>query len=320
MTGPIGVTLLNLGGPTQDAEVEGFLRRLLSDPRVLPVPWPLRPWLARRIARRRAPVVAGHYRKIGGSPLPSESLAQAEALEKELGELGEAYRVRHVFRHSPPWADRVLEEFSAGGVRRLIALPAYPQFSQSTTGSALADLSRVVRRHKLELVAIRSYPDAPGFISALADRTAPLAEGSYLLFSAHGLPASMVKKGDPYTREVDRTVRALSRALGEDRPSSLAFQSRLGKTEWTRPYLVDEIERLGKEGIRSLTVVPLSFACENLETRYELDIELAELAGENGIGSFRRVPAPGCHPDFIRELARLVRDRTEEAGWGRDGQ
>jgi ferrochelatase len=313
MAGPIGVVILNLGGPSDEAGIQGFLRRLLSDPEVLPVPWPVRPLLARRIARKRAPLVAGHYRTIGGSPIEQETRAQANALEKALGK---GFAVRHIFRHAPPFADDVIAELATEGVRRLIGLPAYPQFSRSTSGSALADLRRAASRHTLQVHEVRSYPDGPGFIAALADQTGPDRDSGRVVFCAHGLPMQLVNRGDPYPGEVRRTAEALARALGLGDAWSLAYQSRMGKTEWTRPYLTDEITRLGREGVGALTLVPLSFACENLETLYELDIEVAELARQSGITIFKRVPAPGCHPEFIGELARQVRDRVDSAGWG----
>jgi ferrochelatase len=323
---PIGVVLLNLGGPAREAEIEDFLRSLLSDPDVLPAPWPIRPLLARRIARKRAPRVAEHYRAIGGgSPIETETRAQVEALANELGQ---DFAVRHAFRHGPPFADTVVDQLANAGVRRVVALPAYPQWSRSTTGSALADLARAISGKDMQMTEVRSYPEGPGYIAALADLTRPLMPDSgHLVFSAHGLPQSMVDRGDPYPHEVGRTVKALTAALGittgadasKGDSHSLAYQSRMGKVEWTRPYLRDEISRLGKAGVTSLLVVPLSFVCENLETRYELDIEMAKLAKECGITSFRRVATPGCHPEFIQELARLVSEQATAAGWKADG-
>jgi len=115
--------------------------------------------------------------------------------------------------------------------------------------------------------------------------------------------------------EVGRTAEALVSRLPSGTTCSLAFQSRLGPVEWTRPYLTDEIERLAGEGVRSLVVVPVSFVADCLETTYELAIEVAALAREAGIASYRVAPAPGAHPAFIDELADLVRDAARWAGW-----
>lgn len=172
---PTGVVLMNLGGPRNEDEIAPFLTSLLSDPQVVPVPWPVRPLLARRIARRRSPRVAEHYRAIGGrSPIEEQTRAQVEALELELGE---GYQVRHAFRHSPPGADRVMREFAAAGIRRVVALSAYPQWSQTTSGSAVRDLNRAARPHGIKVREAPSYPEEEGFILALKELIQPYLDG-----------------------------------------------------------------------------------------------------------------------------------------------
>jgi len=309
----IGVLLLNLGGPADAAGVAPFLRSLLADPDVVPAPWPVRPLLARWVAWRRAPHTAAHYDAIGGSPLGAQTRAQVDALAAALGA---PFCVDFAFRHSPPATAAAVAALRSRGVQRLIALPLYPQHSFTTTGSALTELRRAVASSGLELAEVSSFPDDADFVAAWADVTRPLLEAdSHVVISAHGIPASIVRRGDPYVDEVKRTAQALAAALPAGTRWSLAFQSRLGPVEWTRPYLVDEVARLGREGVRQLVVVPISFVCENLETRYELDIELCELARSSGIASFKRAPTPGVRAAFIRGLARLTRDTAQRAGW-----
>jgi len=315
MGDPLGVVLLNLGGPEGEAQIPDFLRRLLGDPDVIRLPGPVRKMLARFIARRRSPKVAGHYKQIGGrSPIGQQTRAQAEALRAALGE---GWLVRYAFRHAAPFADQVAAGLAEAGARRVVALPAYPHWSGSTSGSALKDMRRAAAPHGLALTHTPSFPDGPGYVRALADNIAPLlTAGCHLLVSAHGLPEAMVRRGDPYVDEVSKTFEALRVALPASTAMSLAFQSRLGPVQWTRPYLVDEVARLAAEGVRSLVVAPVSFVCENLETLYELDKEVAEIARSNGIVDYRRAPVPGVHPAFIDELAGLVRRAAAEAGFG----
>jgi ferrochelatase len=310
----IGVILLNLGGPEREEEIPTFLRSMLSDPHVVDLPWPARPVLARLISAARSKKVAERYRMIGGgSPIGEQTQKQVEALADQLGE---AFVVRHVFRHAPPRAERALSELVAEGISRVVALPAYPQRSRSTTGSAVDDLRRATRLHRLEVIETSSFPDGAGYIESLIAGTLPLLEYSTnVIISAHGLTQRMIDQGDPYVDEVGRTADALAARLPSGTTCSLAFQSRLGPVEWTRPYLTDEIKRLAGEGVGSLVVVPISFAAECLETTYELSIEVAELAHQSGIASYRVAPAPGTHPAFIDELARLVRDATKGAAW-----
>jgi len=311
---PLGVALLNLGAPESEAGIPSYLQGLLSDPSVMPLPWPARPLAARLIARQRAGITASHYRAIGGrSPLCSQTRGQVEALRAALGD---HVVVRYVFRHSAPRAAPVLSAMADAGVRRVVAVPAYPQWTRSTSGSAAADLDRAGRRAGVQVRCTSSFPDAPGYIEALAALILPhLSTSAHLLLSAHGLPKRTIRRGDPYLDEVGRTVAALSRRLPAGTRYSLAFQSRVGPMAWTGPALGAEVSRLARGGVRTLVVAPISFVCENLETVYELDVELAALARECGITTFRRVPAPACHPAFISEIARLVRRTAGEAGW-----
>lgn len=313
----IGLVLANLGGPTGPHDARSFLRRLLSDADVVGAPWPVRPLLARWVARRRGPRVIEHLRAIGGrSPLAAETRAQVEALRAVLGP---GWAVRYAFRHAEPFAADVLAGLAAEGVRRLVALPAYPQWSRSTSGSALDDLQRAADRAGLELAAVDAFCEAEGYLAALADGVRPLLDGAeHLIVSAHGLPQRMVAAGDPYREQTERTAAALIRALDCDLPWTLAFQSRLGPVEWTRPYLSDVVAELGAAGVHRLVVAPVSFVCENLETRWELDCELVELARAAGIAELRRAPAPGSHPAFIATLAALARERARAAGWEQD--
>ena len=312
--GPIGVIVLNLGTAETPDELPGYIRRLLSDPDVVPLPWPLRQIIGLVAAARRAGPVAEHYRAIGGrSPLHAETRRQIEALRADLGH---GWTVRFAFRHSTPYAGAVLDGLRETGTRRLVALPAYPQYSQATTGSGMKVLEREARQRGMELVAVRSYPEAPGYLEALGNATARLVEpGDYVLYSAHGLPQRMVDQGDPYVGEVERTVRAAAARLPAGTPHSLAYQSRVGRMKWTGPYLRDELNRLGREGVESLVIVPVSFVCENLEALYELDLEHGELARAAGIARYRRAPVPGDSPCFIRELAGLCRGQARQAGW-----
>ncbi len=308
-----GVVLLNLGAPEDEQSIPDFIRRMLSDPDVIPIPWPARHLLARSIARRRAGPVAAHYRAVGGRrSLGAGTRCQVEALRSVLGS---AIMIRHAFRHSPPYAVNVLSDMAAHDVRRVVAVPAYPQAARSTRGSAVRDILSAGRLTGVEVRVAPSFPEGPGYIEALADLARPLlSAGSYLVVSAHGVPVRGARNGDGYLGEVALTEKALIERLPPGTRHSLAFQSRVGRMQWTGPGVHQEVERLAGEGVRAIVVAPISFVCENLETTYELDIEVAAHAREHGL-AFARVPAPGCHPSFISELARLARRAARTARW-----
>jgi len=318
-----GVVLLNMGGPDSLSAVRPFLARLLSDPKLVRLPLaPLtqRPfaWLVSGVRARK---VRRYYEEIGGrSPIAAWTERQRAALEAELRETGERFRVYVGMRYWHPLARHAVLEMKEDGVGRGIALPLYPQYCTATTGSSMADLRRWMRwaGAGFPMTEIASWPDHPGYVTALCDRiTETMREmpRPHLLFSAHGIPKSLVDAGDPYREEVERTVAAVMRRW-PGIPHSISFQSRLGPTEWLEPHTGDEVKRLGREGLRSLVVVPVSFVSEHVETLHELDIRLKETAREAGIADYRRVPALNDAPAFIRALRDIVRaaaDSGEEA-------
>lgn len=311
----VGVVLLNLGGPADLESIRPFLRQMFSDPAILRIPNPLRALLAWTIARFRAPLVADRYKLIGGgSPILQETRRQAQALEGALRP--EGLPVRCILRYSPPFAPDVLEELSSLGVQNVIALPLFPQRSHTTTDSSLADLRRAAVKRSIQVIPVSEYPDLPGFVSVLADRIQRELdeERATILFTAHGLPELYLKDGDPYVDQVKITVKRIVDELPDPPDHLISFQSRLGPVKWVGPDVRDTVARLGKEGMRSLIVCPVSFVSEHLETIYDLDIDLPRIARAAGIVNYRRVKTVRDENRFIRGLAQLVRDRLPELG------
>jgi ferrochelatase len=302
----IGVLLVNLGGPSSETEVAAFLRSMLSDPAVVPLPRLFRSLVAWAAAARRTPRVALRYRSIGGgSPVVQETAAQADAMTRLLGG---GYEVSCAFSHSKPLVETVVEELTDRGCTRLIVAPMFPQKSGATGDAAVSRVRRAADG-KVEVAELGSFAAAPGFIESLVRLASPhLPATQHLLVVAHGLPERMTKRGDPYVSEVRSSFAALAARLPAGLPLSLAYQSRLGPVRWTQPQVSDVVRRLAQQGVRKLVVLPVSFVCENLETLYDLDIELRELAQRAGITDFRRVPTPGTDPLFIKELAARVRN------------
>lgn len=308
------VVLFNLGGPDGPAAVEPFLYNLFSDPAIIGLPGVLRRPLARLMARRRAAVAHAIYARLGGaSPLFANTQAQAQALEERLGQPA---RVFIAMRYWHPLTEASVLEVRDWQPEEIVCLPLYPQFSTTTTASSLAAWREAAARAGLECPTriVRSYPTEPGFITAQAqliapvlDAGAPAGRGVRLLFTAHGLPKKIVRRGDPYPQEVAATAAAIARAL--DRPEldwRISYQSRVGPLQWIGPYADEEIRAAGAAGL-SLVVSPISFVSEHSETLVELDEDYRRLALGSGVASYRRVPTVGTHPLFIDALASLVR-------------
>jgi ferrochelatase len=309
----VAVVLFNLGGPDRPEAVKPFLRNLFSDPAILRVPALLRRPLAAGIAGRRAVAAREIYAKLGGgSPLLPNTVAQAEALQSALADLG-AVRTFPCMRYWHPRADEVAAQVRAYAPERLVLLPLYPQFSTTTTASSLADWHGAARRSGMTAPAsaVCCYPTEPGFIAALAEGTRSALQaspGARLLLTAHGLPERVVAAGDPYQRQVEDTAAAVVQAL--DMPEldwTVCYQSRVGPLRWIGPATDAEVRRAGRDK-RAVVMAPIAFVSEHSETLVELDMEYGHLAKESGVPSYRRVPTVSTNPAFIAGLARLVRD------------
>src|SRR4051794_5650754 len=246
---------MNLGGPDSPDSVRPFLYNLFRDKAIIRLPAPLRLPLAALIASRRAPTARQIYAQLGGaSPILANTQAQADALERELGE---GYRCFIAMRYWHPLTAATVAEVRQWAPDEIVLLPLYPQFSTTTTESSLAAWAREAKRQRIDVPtkSIRSYPDASGFIAALAAATGKTLDqarsGTHpirLLFSAHGLPQRIVQAGDPYPREVATTAAALTEALdrrGLD--TTICYQSRVGPLAWIGPSVEEELHRAARD-------------------------------------------------------------------------
>ena len=314
----LGVLLFNLGGPETLRDVKPFLYRLFSDPEIIRVKWtPVRKLIAYTIATFRHKTSEGYYRQIGGgSPLRRLTEEQARSLETELKSRGADAQTFVGMCTWHPFLAEAVENIEKSNVDTLVILPLFPQYSVTTTGSGFAALREVIKNRpafkKLNVRWISSWPDQTSYVQAFAEAierelvrfTNP--SKTHILFSAHSIPESYVKEGDPYLEQTKKTVELVIGRLGRQNPYQLSFQSKIGPVKWLEPFTSDVITKLGKEGVEDVLVVPISFVSEHIETLYELDILFKKIAEEAGVKNFRRVPALNSDPIFIRALAEIV--------------
>ncbi len=324
----VAVVLFNLGGPTSLDNVEPFLFNLFNDPAIIRVPSPFRYLLAKLISSRRAPVARAIYAKLGGSsPILGQTYSQASALQAALHDPAVHCEVFVVMRYSTPRALDVVEQVKRFRPNKVVLLPLYPQFSTTTSRSSLQDWAITAKQKKLKAstTALCCYPVNSGLISAHRDLIAetlknlPANVKFRVLFSAHGLPQSVIRSGDPYQEQIGQTAQAIVEAL--EYPGldwRICFQSRVGPMKWIGPSTEEEIRRAGSEGL-AVVVVPVAFVSEHSETLVELDMEYATLASECGVSTYLRVPAIGTHPAFIEGLAGLVRNAIRRDGVNPEG-
>jgi ferrochelatase len=318
----VGVVLFQLGGPDSLDAVEPFLRNLFLDPDIIPM-GPLgflRGPLARFIAKKRSVPVAGRYAMIGRrSPIALLTERQRAKLSASLAPYVDPVVVTAMRYWKPFTEDAVAALKAAGPLDELVLLPLYPHYSYATTLSSMKEWRRVYGNpaNGPPERAIESFYNHPSYIQALVQKIGvclrhfPDSSRIHLLFSAHGLPMSLVEKGDPYPKQVAETVRLVcengaKQYAGWPRSHLVCYQSRVGPSKWLEPPFLGTMERLGHEGVKEMLVVPISFVTEHIETLHEINIDGRVDARKYGIERFRMMPAVGDSAPFIAALQDLV--------------
>ncbi len=293
--------------------VQPFLFNLFSDKDIFRLPFGQK-LFAGIISSRRAPKIIEEYRQIGGSsPINKWTEIQRSMLEKSLKETYPEIEVFTAMRYWNP-----LTKETAGIIRnkffdRIILLPLYPHYSISTTGSSFNEWKRCFGEDK-RAVFINNYCDNEDYIEALNERIDKAIEESeisirsnlQLVFSAHGTPVSMVKSGDPYSIQIEKTVRSIMEKRKQSHEWHLCFQSKVGPVKWLEPSTENTIKKLAAEGKKNLIIIPVSFVSDHIETLYELDIEYRHTAKESGIESYKVIQGLNDSPLFINALKKIV--------------
>ena len=256
----------------------------------------------------------GRYRAIGGgSPLSRIVEAQRAAVAAELDARSIPMPVYAGMRHIEPRIGEVVKGMAADGVERLVAIALAPQKSSNAVGyrravdAALAEIGGDAPT----VEHVDSWHAEPRFIDALAQTTSEALAAFEdpaavrVMFTAHSLPARVVADGDPYPDELAATARLVAERLGLDR-WEFSFQS-AGRTgePWLGPDILDEIRRLGAEGVRALVIRPVGFVADHLEVLYDIDIEAQAVAAEAGV-RLVRARSMNTDPTFIAGLADIA--------------
>ncbi|MFW2357165.1 ferrochelatase [Hydrogenophaga sp.] len=320
------VLLCNLGTPDEPTApaLRRYLAEFLGDQRVVEIPrfvWML--ILHGIILRVRPKKSAAKYAGIWmpeGSPLKVWTERQATLLRGYLGERGHQVTVRYAMRYGNPSIASVMDELKAEGVTRVLVLPAYPQFSATTTASVVDGVMNWAAqvRNLPELRFINRYHDHAGYINALAKtiRAHWMAHGQseQLVMSFHGVPERTLQLGDPYHCECHKTARLLAEQLGlpKDR-YKVTFQSRFGKAKWLEPYTEPTLIELAQQGLKSVDVVCPGFTSDCLETLEEINMEAREAFLHAGGQSFQYISCLNDHPEWIRALSDVAEQHLQ--GW-----
>lgn len=323
----LGVLVTNLGtpeAPTTKA-LRTYLAQFLADPRVVEFPRLLWKIILHGIILRIRPArSAKAYQTVWteqGSPLMFHTRAQRDGLAAKLKEqYGDGVQVEFAMRYGQPSIGNALEKLMNGGVRKLIVLPMYPQYSGSTTGSTFDNLAEdfTQRRWLPDLRFISHYHDYPPYIAAVAEKIkahwAEHGRCDKLIFSYHGVPKRYLLQGDPYHCECYKTTRLVAEYLDLDKDEYMTtFQSRFGREEWLQPYTDETLKGLPAKGVKSVQMVCPGFSSDCLETIEEIGEENREYFVEAGGESYQYIECLNADAAHIDMMTQLVLENMQ--GW-----
>jgi ferrochelatase len=316
-----GVLLVNLGTPAAPTAraVRPYLAEFLSDPRVIEV----RRWLwwliLHGVILRLRPSRSAHaYAKVWteqGSPLRVGSEALAAGLQAELSRQrpNGPIRVALAMRYGEPSVAGTIERLQREGVRKLLVLPMYPQYSATSSGSVIDAVMDTYKKLRWppELRIINDYHNDPAHIEALASSIERWwqthGRGDKLLLSFHGIPERYLHAGDPYFCQCHATARLLRERLGlPDDKMVISFQSRVGRERWLHPYTDQIVRKLAAEGVKSLDVACPGFSVDCLETLEEIAMQNRDFFIEAGGSTLRYIPALNDSAGQVGSLAALI--------------
>lgn len=316
-----GVLLVNLGSPasTKTRDVRRFLRDFLGDPRVVNLPRPLWWLILNLFVLPFRPRKSAHaYQSIWtpeGSPLIVFTRRLSEKLAKRLA--GEGIRVEHAMRYGQPALATRLNEFQQQGIKDIVIVPLYPQYSSTTTATVFDVVGKafLAWRYLPSLRFISDFHRHPAYIQAVADSVREYwrehGQSQLLMMSFHGLPAKLTELGDPYFHQCQASGQLIAENLGlADDQWQLVFQSRFGRAEWLKPYCVEQLALLPGQGIKQVDLICPGFSTDCLETLEEIAIANREVFLEAGGERYRYIPAlndSDAHVELMVDLVSTAR-------------
>lgn len=329
MAKKLAVVLFNLGGPDSRDAIYPFLTNFFTDPNIIRLPYPLRRVIAWIIATRRTKKEAGDsYAALGGkSPLLENTQAQANALEAALNRRSPDLqcKVFIAMRYWHPLSGETAAKVKDFAPDEIVLLPLYPQYSTTTTRSSLQAWQLACKKAGLSVPTstVCCYPAGDGFIEASArlirNALDQAPAGTRVLFSAHGLPESIIREGDPYQWQCEWSASEIAAALGLAQSQwQICYQSRVGPKKWIGPSTDEALHKAAEDKVPGVLVYPHAFVSEHVETLVEIEQEYRHVAETLGIPWFGRVSTVGISDVFIDSLADMVQSSLGSHGLAPD--
>ncbi|MDN5067521.1 ferrochelatase [Aliarcobacter butzleri] len=302
------LVLLNMGGARDKSELKMFLTNMFNDENILTIKNAfIRKMVASFITNSRLESAWKNYEKIGNHS-PINPLT--EQLVNKCNDKIENYKTYQVMRYTPPFAKEIISQMKKDGIKEVLLLPLYPQYSTTTTKSSLEDFIKFAK-NSFSISSIKTFYKNDKFNQCIVNEILNNVEDetSYnLVFSAHGLPQKIVDAGDPYEKQMNEHVKILSEELqkrGKNFKSiNLAYQSKVGPLKWLEPSLENMLKNFKNENV---IIYPLSFIVDNSETVFELDIEYKEIAHEIGIKEYKVCSCVNDSEEFIEAIKDIIK-------------
>jgi ferrochelatase len=301
------LVLLNMGGPRTKDELKMFLTNMFNDKNIITVKSSiLRKMIAFFITTSRLNEAWKNYEEIGGfSPINKIT----ENLVDKLNNSFDDIYVTQAMRYTPPFSSTAIKQIKEQGIKDVILLPLYPQYSTTTTKSSVEDFYEVAK-DEFNIEVIDPFYKNESFndiiLEELVSKVENVSEYN-LIFSAHGLPQKIVDAGDVYERHVNEHVRILSEKLQQKgynfKSTNLAYQSKVGPLKWLEPSLDDMLKNFKDQKV---LIYPIAFIIDNSETDFELSIEYKEIADEIGISDYKVCKCVNDSEEFQATIKELI--------------
>ncbi|MCC5959413.1 MAG: ferrochelatase [Rhodobacteraceae bacterium] len=326
----IGVLLANLGTPDNYDywSMRRYLNEFLSDKRVIDYPaWKWQPLLQLIILTKRPFTSGANYKSIwnhdkGESPLMTITKDQTASIAKSIAtQFGDNVMVDFCMRYGNPSTQSKVDEMVKAGCEKILFFPLYPHYAGATSATACDQFFRALMDQKWQPAArtVAPYFDHPAYISALAksvqDTYDQMSEKpEVLVASYHGMPKRYLLQGDPYHCHCQKTTRLLREALGWEKDKvQTTFQSVFGTEEWLRPYTVEHVADLARQGVKRLAIVAPAFSADCIETLEEINEEIRESFEHAGGEQFTYIPCLNDDPAHVDALVQVIASNL--SGW-----
>ena len=303
------LVLLNMGGARNKAELKMFLTNMFNDKNIITVKSSLlRKVIATFIVSSRLDSAWQNYEKIGNES-PINKLT--EKLIQKANEKIEDFTTYQIMRYTPPFAKDVINQMKKDGIKEVLLLPLYPQYSTTTTKSSFEDFMYFAKGN-FKVQIIETFYRNEIFNECILDEIiskTPNPSEYNLIFSAHGLPQKIVDAGDPYEIQMNEHVKILSDKLREKginfKSINLAYQSKVGPLKWLDPSLEEMLKNFKDQNV---IIYPIAFIVDNSETDFELDIEYREIAYELGIKDYKVCKCVNDSDGFIEAIKDIIKN------------